>query len=92
MEIFDNTMARFQHKAVRKKSYQLTELGKRKAEEMAAEGDRLAVLTTLDEEGAATTDEISNTTHIGRFKVQMIMNDFIRAGYIQKSHSDSGDN
>jgi DNA-binding PadR family transcriptional regulator len=90
MGLFDNTLASFRHHAIRKKSYRLTELGKHKAEEMAAEGDRLAVLTTLDEEGAATTGEIANTTHIGESKVQMIMNDFIRAGYIQKTAQESG--
>jgi predicted HTH transcriptional regulator len=89
MTIFDNPFIR--HKIIRKKSYQLTELGKRKAEDMAAEGDRLAVLTTLDEDGACTTDELSNTTHISRFKCQLIMNDFIRAGYVKQAHSSGLD-
>jgi transcription initiation factor IIE alpha subunit len=87
MSLFDNAMRRLHHRAIQKTSYKLTELGKQKAEQMAAEGDRLAVLTTLDEEGAATTDEISSTTRISSFRVQMIMNDFIRAGYIIRTSS-----
>jgi DNA-binding MarR family transcriptional regulator len=87
MSLFDRTMQRLRHHAIRKTSYKLTDLGKHKAEEMAAEGDRLAVLSTIDEEGAATIDEVASTTHISSFKVQLIINDFIRAGYVIRATS-----
>lgn len=80
--IFDNSFMAVHTKLVRKHSYQLTELGKRKAEEMAAEGDKLAILTTLDEEGACSIGEISRSTRIGQSRINAILHEFKSFGWV----------
>ena len=66
--------------------YDLTPVGKQKAEQFSAElhGVRWQVMAYLDENGASTFREILSEVNVGEEKLRAILNSLIMNGYIQK--------
>lgn len=65
-----------------KASYQVTALGKQKAEEFSLSGPRWQVLAYLAEQGPATVSEIVSHVGMSDEKVKFIVRDLIQNGYV----------
>lgn len=64
----------------------LTPLGKEKVNAFEEDGPELRVLTTLDERGPCTADEISKATNYGTDKIKTICNALYKKGYIKRAN------
>jgi transcription initiation factor IIE alpha subunit len=81
--IFHNDMVQnFGKKVIHKTTYRVTGLGQQKAEDMAVDGDKLSVLTTIEEQGGCSISEIEQTTHINKNRIQAIIHEFMQLGWI----------
>lgn len=73
----------FGHKAVMpNKPVAITELGKRKAEEMMLEGSKYEILNALNESSPATVNELAEATGVNPHKVRDTIKGFIKNGYV----------
>ena len=66
-----------------KQSYNVTALGKRKAEEFSLSGPRLQVLQHLSEDGPSRVSEVSRETNLTDDKTKLILQGLIQDGYVQ---------
>lgn len=66
-----------------RQSYNVTALGKRKAEEFSLSGPRLQVLQHLSEDGPSGVPEVSRETNLTDEKVKLILQGLISDGYVQ---------
>lgn len=63
-------------------NYQLTALGKTKAEKFGVEGPSWDVLAYLDENGQSTLRDISEGAHLSEEKSRNILKRLISSGYV----------
>lgn len=71
-----------------KSSYNVTVLGKQKAENFDLEGPRWTVLAYLAEQGPASVSEVVKETNLGEEKVKLILRGLMQNGYVQAVTQD----
>lgn len=67
-----------------KANYQLTELGKKKAEDVRLVGTRGDVMSILDTAGACTLSEIAKEAKLSPERTKRIINSLISDGWVRK--------
>ena len=65
-------------------NYQLTQLGKTKAEQINISGARGEVVMALENIGPCTISELSNETKMSPARVKQVMQVLIRDGWVMK--------
>ena len=70
-------------------TYQLTQLGKTKAEEFSLSGPMWSVLAYLDENNQSTIRDISEGTHFKEDKVKEILKRLIDSGYARRVQTEA---
>ena len=73
------------HRRVRlgtRTNYQLTALGKTKADKLEASGPMWDVLAYLDENGQSTLRDISDGTHFSQDKTNEVVKRLVASGYV----------
>jgi len=70
-------------------NYQLTQLGKTKAENFNVLGDRGEVVTALENVGPCTINELANETRMTPMKVKQVMQVLVRDGWVMKVTAES---
>jgi DNA-binding MarR family transcriptional regulator len=65
-------------------TYQLTQLGKTKAEEFGLSGPNWEVLAYLDENGASTIKDIAEGTHFSGDRTKEVLKRLISSGYVRR--------
>lgn len=66
-------------------SYQLTAIGKVKAEELRVSGPKGEVVAALENSGPCTITEITNEAKISSESIKRILNVLIRDGWVRKT-------
>lgn len=69
-------------------SYNLSPLGKTKAEEYAVSGPKGNVMVAINEIGPASVKEICEETKYNPEKVKAILRELIRSGYVRKASEE----
>ena len=67
----------------KRQSYNVTALGKEKAEQQALTGPAWKVLAYVSEEGPASVNEIEKEVGMSNEKVRMVLRNLIENGYVQ---------
>ena len=70
-------------------NYQLTPLGKTKAEEYRVTGPRGSVMQMLDDSGPSTISEIANETRMSSERVKRILNSLQADGWIRRVSAEA---
>jgi len=65
-------------------NYQLTALGKTKAEQISVSGTKGEVVMALENIGPCTLSELSNETKLSSGAVKQVMQTLIRDGWVRK--------
>lgn len=65
-------------------NYQLTEIGKRKAEDFNITGTKGEIVIALESIGPCTLSELSNETKMSPTRVKMIVQTLMRDGWVRK--------
>ncbi len=65
-------------------TYQLTQLGKTKAEEFGLSGPSWDVLAYMDENGASTIKEVAEGCHFSPEKTKEVLKKLIDSGYVRR--------
>jgi len=65
-------------------NYQLTQLGKTKAEEINISGARGEVVMALENIGPCTVSELANETKMSPTKIKQVLQILIRDGWVRK--------
>lgn len=66
-----------------RQSYNVTQIGKVKAEEFALSGPRLTVLQHLSEDGPCSITEVSKECNLSDDKTKLILRGLMADGYVQ---------
>lgn len=67
-----------------KANYQLTALGKIKAEEYRISGPKGEVMTALESAGPCSVNELATATELSNTKVKQVVESLSREGWIRK--------
>jgi len=67
----------------KRQSYNVTALGKHKAEEQALTGPSWKVLAYVAEDGPASVNEIEKEVGMSNEKVRVVLRDLLNNGYVQ---------
>lgn len=69
-------------------TYGLTNLGKTKAEQYSSSTPRSLVMASLNENGVSTANEIAEDLHVPPTKIERILRDLQRDGYVRKVNQE----
>lgn len=70
-------------------NYQLTPLGKTKAEEFRVTGPKGSVMSMLDDSGPSTIQEVANEVKMSPERVKRILNSLMADGWVRRVSSEA---